>query len=179
MKYLIMPVLLGISLAAHAEIIWDWSFASEAGHFVTSGSDVSPGFYTMLDFSVTASATGGTIGSLSEGDYLTGAWATVEPFTFYWDGSQVTQWLHSGGNSFDWWTFQDNADATQSYDFGWDTGNINDPTRAAHFDTDFSLFEPLAVGDVIVSPIPEPSSFMLLSIIGGCAVAVRRRFPGV
>ena len=34
-------------------------------------------------------------------------------------------------HTFDWWVFADNAITNQFYLFGWDTGNVNDPARAA------------------------------------------------
>ena len=171
-KYAILAAVACISLAAPAEIVWDWSFVSESGQFVTDGSNASPGTYTLLDFSVTASATGGTIGSLSAGDYLTGAWDTDEPFSFYWDGGQVIQWMHTGENSFDWWTFQDSADPMQTYDFGWDIGNVNDPTKGSHWSSDEGA---LAGGDVLVAPIPEPTSLSLMVLVFGGICFLRRR----
>ena len=178
-RYIALVAMTGISLAVNAEIVWDWSFASESGQFVTEGSIASPGEYELLDFSVTASATGGSIGSLLGGDYLTGTLSTPEPFSFTWDGSQVTQWQHSGSNTFDWWAFEDSADYTQLYFFGWDTGSINDPASAALYDLNLGSNSPRAVGDVTVSPIPEPASLCLIALISGGLGFTRRFFPAV
>lgn len=154
---------------ASASIIWNWSFTSEAGQFVTDGTNAVPGTYTLVDFSVTASTTGGTIGSLSGGQYFVPLFSTDPPLSFVWDGTQVTQWLHSGGNTFDWWAFGDSTQAGYAYFFGWDTGNINDPTRGAHYNG--LINDPLAVGTLSISPdggaVPEPSAMILLG--GGLA----------
>ena len=173
MNRIIVIILVSGALTANANMTWDWNFASEAGQFITDGNAASPGIYTMLDFSVTASAAGGTIGSLGSGDYLTGTWDTDEPFSFYWDGSQVTDWQHSGANSFNWWTFQDSADSTRSYDFGWGIGNINDPAKGSYYDTDLDEGTALAIGNVTVSPIPEPASGTLLALTGGAIYITR------
>jgi len=148
---------------AQASVVWNWSFETEAGQFITDGNSSAPGIYTLSDFSVTSSGTGGTIGSLSGGEYKTDNYlATLQPFTLIWDGFNVAQWLHSGLNSFDWWSFYDIPTSISlvdrpwrtKYFFGWDTNNINDPTRAAHWDGNNS--NPLAVGDITVSPVLVP-----------------------
>ena len=167
----------GAADMVNAGITWQWNFDSEYGQFVTDGDSVSPpaGTYTLSDFSVTASATGGTIGSLSAGDYSTAVpnYSTPQPFSFVWDGSKVTQWMHSGGNTFDWWSFTDVAASEQAYFFGWDTGNHNVPTRAAHYDDSLGKNNPLAVGTVTVKPVPEPGTVILLGV-GGLAMMRRR-----
>ena len=103
-----------------------------------------------------------------------GEWETVEPFSFYWDGNQVTQWLHSGENGFDWWTFQDTAKPTETYDFGWDIGEINDPTKGSHWSSELGIDDALAIGDVTVSPIPEPSSLSLIVLASAGLYVLRR-----
>ena len=50
--------------------IWIWSFAGEQGHFLTDGTTPVPGTYTLIDFDVTSSAAGGTLGSVSGGQYV-------------------------------------------------------------------------------------------------------------
>jgi hypothetical protein len=158
-------ILTGSVSTAYCDVIWDWSFASETGQFQTDGFGSAPGTYVLIDFSVTSSSTGGTIGSLAGGAYSTPILSTSEPFSFVWDGTQVTQWLHSGLNGFDWWVFADVANPPEAYFFGSEIGSVNDPTRAGHWAG--SNLNPLAAGDVTVSPssvsaIPEPSALLLL-----------------
>lgn len=162
----------GLAEKANANIIWNWSFASEAGQFVTDGDSPIAGTYTMMDFSVTSSATGGTLGSLSGGNYATNAFSTYQPFSFDWDGSEVTKWNSEGFNTFDWWVFRDVAIPNQYYFFGWDTGNINDVTRGAHYDSSLGDYQPLAVGDIHVYT-PEPATMSLLGI--GTLSLIRRK----
>jgi hypothetical protein len=81
-----------------ADIPWTWSYASEAGTFVTDGElacdeSAPAGTYTILDFSVTASAFPGNVGSLSGGEYSENQ--PVQGFT--WDGTQPTQWFRASG----------------------------------------------------------------------------------
>jgi len=143
---------------------WDWSFGSESGTFLTNGSGSSAGTYVLQDFAVTSSATGGTLGSLLGGQYNTNMYATYQPFSFDWNGSSVTTWHQSGSNTFDWWAFGQEG-SIMSYFFGWDTGNINDPTKAAHYDGN-DLNNPAYTVTVTAengsAPVPEPSTFLLL-----------------
>ncbi len=57
-----VAVLLLIATNSRADQIWIWSFANERGTFLTDGTASVPGTYTLIDFSVTASSAGGTIG---------------------------------------------------------------------------------------------------------------------
>ena len=179
MKKQVLFSLLAAAAAGNvdAAITWDWSFNAERGQFITDGTIPVAGTYTMIDFIVTASGaptvsgTGGRLGSLSGGVYETGANAfqTSEPFTFIWDGSRVTQWLHSGSNSFDWWAFADTFYTNQLYLFGWDAGNINNAVRAALWDSVIPNpdFNAPSVGDVTVLPaayVPEPATLVLVGI---------------
>lgn len=178
-----------VSTAASANISWVWSFAGETGTFVTDGSLVAgvaqPGTYTLIDFAVTGSSVGGTIGSLSGGDYVVDVFGTSFPYTMAWNGSAVTFWGSDGFNTFDWWAFGDQAVEDGYYFFAWDLGNINDPTKAGYYLGD--EFNPPAVGTVTVrvadTPvIPEPATWALMitgfGLVGVAARSRRRAAAG-
>ena len=143
---------------------WNWSFGGESGTFVTDGSSSAAGNYVLKDFTVTSTTTGGTLGSLLGGQYNTDMYSTYQPFSFDWNGSVVTTWHQSGYNTFDWWAFGQEG-SPMSYFFGWDTGNINDPTKAAHYggsniyDVAYTVTVTAENGS---APVPEPSTLLLL-----------------
>jgi hypothetical protein len=159
--------LISASLAsANATQVWNWSFADETGQFITDGTAGTPGTYTLLDFKVTSSGAGATLGSLSAGDYATGAvaYSTDQPFYFDWDGSAVTQWHHSGANLFNWWAFDDVAGPGQYY-FGWDLDNVNTTSKATYYLTATTSGYVPEVGTISVSPVPDAGS--ALAMLGG------------
>ena len=90
--------LIAVAGRARADTLWTWSYASEAGTFVTDGDQpcgqsAPAGTYSILDFSVTESAFPGNVGSLSGGEY-----SQNQPVQgFVWDGAQPTQWFRSSG----------------------------------------------------------------------------------
>jgi len=96
-------------LPAAANINWVWVNAgtgTEQGTFLTDGDlvgyDAPAGNYSVLDFSVTASAHGAPIGSVSGGEYYIGS----PDVGFQWDGSAPTQFWRSNGaytNGFAFW----------------------------------------------------------------------------
>lgn len=143
---------------------WNWSFGNESGTFVTNGSGSAAGVYVLQDFTVTSSATGGTLGSLSGGQYNTNLYGTYQPFSLNWNGSSVTSWYQSGDNTFDWWAFGQEGSG-MSYFFGWDTGNLNDPTKAAHYvggGLNNPAYAVTVTAENVSAPVPEPSTFFLL-----------------
>lgn len=173
-------IILTFAFNCEALIMWNWEFDTEAGQFITDGDLVggiaSAGNYQLVDFIVDTSYDTRLLGSLIEGDYQDGAFGTNQPYTFNWDGSQVTLWEHSGTNTFDWWVFQNNNLAVHEYWFAWEydptipIGAVNDPTNAGLVDLSVS-----AGGNWIrahgtitvtpfsnVNPIPEPSTIILL-----------------
>ncbi len=85
---------------AQAGIEWTWVNAgtgTEQGTFITNGELVAAaapaGTYTILDFSVTATAYGIPLGSMSAGDYFT----NQPEIGFEWDGAAPTMfWRLSG-----------------------------------------------------------------------------------
>ncbi len=115
---------------ASADIIWEWSFNDESGQFITDGSDYTAGTYNVTDFIVEASGEGATIGSWSGGEYSDSAFLNGSPYSFDWDGDTITKLTSSQGNWDTWFTFKDLA-SSNSYFFGWETGNHNTLTHAA------------------------------------------------
>jgi len=160
--------------ASTADITWLWSFNDEAGTFVTDGSLVggsaSPGNYVIQDFSVTASGVGAELGSLSGGQYTQGNFSSDPPYTLVWDGSSVTQWLQSGGNTFDWHPYQSTSDTNANYFFAWEDANIHNPDLAAYWVGG----DVRSNGEVTVRPVPAPASLAALGL-AGLAGARRRR----
>ena len=175
----VVLLVFGVAFECDAAIIWDWEFATEAGQFITDGDLVggiaSPDTYQLVDFSVDTSYDTRLLGSLSEGDYQDGSPGTSQPFTFEWDGSQVTQWLHDGTNDYDWWVFASNYLGVHEYWFAWeydpaqDIGSKNNPAMAALIDKSVSAGSDWirAEGTITVtpstaSPVPAPASLLLL-----------------
>ena len=114
--------------------IWIWSFAGEQGHFLTDGTTPVPGTYTLIDFDVTSSAAGGTLGSVSGGQYVAAGSDSVQPVSMAWNGSAVTLWSAAGFNSFNWWPFSDLVEPPKAYLFGFragPAGQVNDVHSAA------------------------------------------------
>lgn len=77
---------------ASADLLWSWSFGSEAGTFVTNGTlaDINGPFdFTIQSFFVTSSLDDEDIGATYAGQDL--------PQGFLWDGSQPTEFYRAGG----------------------------------------------------------------------------------
>ena len=102
MKILLTILILAAACgAAQAGIEWTWAngaFGSEQGTFITNGELVAEeapsGSYTIIDFSITATAYLIPIGSMSGGEF-----DLIQPdIGFDWDGSAPTVfWRNSGG----------------------------------------------------------------------------------
>jgi hypothetical protein len=155
---------------AGANVIWDWSFDDSAGQFTTDGSDPSvAGVFTMIDFSVTSTGTSAALGSISGGQYSAGGFMTDDPYTMDWNGNSVTSWGHHGGNSFDWWAFDD-LESVGHFFFGWETNNINTVDQAVYFLGNIAA----PSFTLSVAPIPEPSTALLMGL-GLAVLGARRR----
>jgi hypothetical protein len=161
-----------------ADQIWIWSFTGEQGTFRTDGTDPVPGTYTMADFSVTASAAGGTLGSLSTGQYIAEGSDSVQPYSMQWDGHAVTLWSAAGFNGFNWWPFSDLVEPPKAYLFAFRAGpegQVNDVNSAALW----SGSSVLTGGIVTVTPvggpgpIPEPATVSLF-VLGMAGVGAQR-----
>lgn len=180
MRHLFAAVLLafGIAASAHADVTWNWSFAGQAGQFVTDGSltdgKAAAGTYSLLDFSVTTATAGESIGTGTGGVYWPEGFSTTMPYAFNWDGSAVRLWDSAGSNTFDWWPLHDVKTGLYIF-FGTAPGPINDPTNAIVWN-----LKPFASGKVTVSvaAVPEPETYAML--MAGLAIlgAIGRRKTG-
>lgn len=159
-KFAFWIVLSIFTSSANAAIMWDWSFGSNIGQFTTDGSTATAGTYLINDFSVTSSGLGATIGSWSGGQYSPNGFSTNSPYSLVWDGSSVINWLHSGGNGFEWIVFDDSL-SSNHFLFGWETGGINTVNQAAFFPAS-STSSLLSVN--VVNSVPEPASLVLLAL---------------
>ncbi len=177
--FLCMFIVMLLSLKrVEASIIWDWSFDSNAGQFVTTGDAVGgsapAGTYLITDFVVTNSGSGATIGSWSTGEYDDTGFATTSPYSLVWDGSTIVGWHHSGNNHFDWVVFKDLA-KNNYFLFGWETGNKNTPTQAAYYPKSrisSDLYVNLANNNS--ATVPEPASLVFGIISMGAVVCLRK-----
>jgi hypothetical protein len=101
MKILLTVLILtALACSAHAAIEWTWTntgTGTEQGTFITDGAlvgNLAPaGTYTVIDYSVTASAYGAPIGSVSSGEYF----INQPDIGFDWDGSAPTVFWRSSG----------------------------------------------------------------------------------
>src|SRR5210317_2184050 len=75
---------------ASADIVWSWSFGTEAGTFTTEGSPAdlaAPVDLEIIDFQVTASSVPANVGD---------TYTVDDPDQgILWDGSQITQFYRS------------------------------------------------------------------------------------
>lgn len=90
---ILVTFMLAAAPAADADVIWGWSFGTESGTFVTTGTfaeTAGPGVFTFKSFSVSASQVPGNVGAT----YDEGS----QPIqTMSWDGTQPTQFTRDNG----------------------------------------------------------------------------------
>lgn len=168
----LLVMLVSTPIVAQAQITWDWSFGTNTGTFLTDGTAVGgnapAGTYNFIDFSLTSSGDGATVGSVSGGQYGAYGFGTTLPYDFNWSGSAVTFWNSAGSNSFDWWPFTDQVQFDSWVFFGWDSDgcdDINDPTSGAiyHGSICAATGYPLTVSVADATTVPEPASMALLA----------------
>lgn len=173
-SFIVVLVILLFASSGHA-MIWNWSFSNESGTFTTDGLG-TPGWYNVLDFSVTSTGMGATIGSWVGGQYNASGYSTNTPYKFQWDGATVVKWDSAGSNSFDWLVFDDLA-KPYYYFFGWETGNKNTVDQAAYFYESGSLSQPSYHLDVSQGgAVPIPGAILLFAPSLAGLIVVRRRF---
>jgi hypothetical protein len=195
MFLLVLALIFSLTSESRATVIWDWSFDTEAGQFITTGNltgtSLAAGTYQLLDFSVSVTALGPNyIGSMSGGqwDYYYSEQA-LPSYQLIWDGTAVSEWQNSGTTSYPTWHFTNSSGAgIKVYYFGvavenfWYTGgdpNLNPyvgPTWASL--TANEAYPPppgyhVAEGTITAypsgsAPIPDASIMLLLgpSLLG-------------
>jgi len=125
-----------------ADVLWSWSFSTESGTFVTSGTfaeTAGEAVFTFKSFSVSESQIAGNVGaSYDEGS---------QPIqTMSWNGSQPTQFTRAGGVYTNGSNFYRDDDA---YFYGLSAG----PTMGVLFD---SHEDTVTDGSLTIAPLGAP-----------------------
>ncbi len=152
--------------SAQAIVLWNWSFATEAGTFETDGefSDTSGPFTFTIDpdsFEVTSSTEAGAIGA----DYFAGQ----PDIGFQWDGTQATQFFRSSG------TFTNGANlSTPGFEFSYAFFPGSSSLTDVDENTVASGPETLTPVEPSSTSVPEPSTIISLAMVGGSLLLSKR-----
>lgn len=184
-----------VAQSAAASVIWNWSFASEEGTFVTSGEGVSgslaPGSYKLTNFSVTKGKYLAVGDMIRRCDYCV-VYDTLpgkqdQPYFIDWSGDAITQIRNSSppsanGSFPNTWIFgrYEASRTWVSFTLG------NNRSEASLFtigglDQDYgdAADAPLRVSLASIAAVPEPATW--LTMLTGFAVtgfSMRRRKSG-
>jgi len=134
-----------------ADVLWNWSFSTEAGTFVTNGTFAETSgtaVFTFRSFSVSASQTASNVGaSYNEGS---------QPIqTMSWNGSQPTQFTRAGGLLTNGSNFYNDI---TGYFYTLGAPPVGILLTDSEIEVTTGTLTVVPVGDVAPPPVPAPAS---------------------
>jgi hypothetical protein len=156
-----------------AGIVWQWSFQTESGTFVTTGAMAdlaSPQNLQIVSFSVTSSTLPSNVGAL---------FVAADPANgLLWDGTQITQFYRASGGLTNGSNFVDSATGAR-YTLAVAGGIIGglfdaDENDIVGFTT--AIVTPVANENVIAVPTLSTAAMVaLVTLLGAAAAFLLRR----